>query len=138
MQHIRDEVEKSIINDPETLGPSFSSPWKNLIHNKPVTELDDFKKDVIRRSVQEFYDRCEYPTLKKLQEALKTKIEYTGGITSLYKILRKLSFRYLKCNVKKFLMERKDIVARVSFLRKMHNIRKKFIHISLFILTRSG
>lgn len=131
VQRICQEAQQSAPDDVEVQapapGPSFNSPRKNLIRVKPVTELDDFEKDVIRRSVQEFYDRGEYPTLKKLRDILKEKINYKGGITSLHKILRKLDFRYRKCNDgRRFLMERKDIVtARVAFLRKMHDIRNE-------------
>lgn len=37
-------------------------------HNVPkrVTELDDFQKDVVRRTVLQYYDKGEYPTAKKL------------------------------------------------------------------------
>ena len=126
VQRVCREAEESM-GDVDVPGPSFKSPRKKLIRVKPVTELDDFQKDVVRRSVQEFYDRCEYPTLKKLRDILNEKINYKGSIASLRMILRKLDFRYRKCNDgRRFLMERKDIVtARVAFLRKMYEIRKE-------------
>lgn len=106
---------------------SFSSPQKNVSHAKPVTVLDDFNKDIVRRTVQEFYDRGEYPTCLKLKEILEQKIGFSGCIKSLSVILKNLGFKYKRCNDgRRFLMERSDIVAaRITFLRKMHKIRNE-------------
>lgn len=104
---------------------SFESPRKKIPHKSWVTDLDDFNKDIVRRSIQEFYDRGEYPTCSKIRDILKEKINFTGGVYSTWKVVRQIGFRFRKCNDgRKFLMERSDIVlARVKFLRKMHEIR---------------
>ena len=37
--------------------PKFLSPRKRLNITSKVTDLDDFEKDVVQRTVLEFYDR---------------------------------------------------------------------------------
>ena len=51
--------------------PKFLSPRKRLNITSKVTDLDDFEKDVARRTVLEFYDRGEYPTINKITNLLK-------------------------------------------------------------------
>jgi len=48
--------------DPEQQVASFKSPRKTYKRAKPLTELDDFDTDIVRRTVNEFYNRGEYPT----------------------------------------------------------------------------
>jgi hypothetical protein len=92
---------------------------------KRVTNLHDFEKDVLRRTIFGFYDSGEFPTAKKLALELRDKINYRGSVSSMYKILKSIGFRYRKTNDgHKFLMERGDIVAaRIMFLRTVHNHR---------------
>lgn len=42
----------------------FKSPRKGYKRAKIVSELDNFESDVDRRTVHEFYDRGEYPTVQ--------------------------------------------------------------------------
>lgn len=107
---------------------SFKSPNKKKIpHQKWVTGLDKFNQDCVRRTINEFYNRGEYPTSVKVREILHEKIEYSGSTTSTWRILRNLGYKYKKCNDgRRFLMERNDIIlSRITFLRKMHNLRKE-------------
>ncbi|GBL90687.1 hypothetical protein AVEN_219353-1 [Araneus ventricosus] len=106
--------------------PVFESPKKKKNPlTKPITDLNDFDKSVVRQTVQEFYDRGEYPTVAKLRVCLIEKINFSGCAKSLWVILKNLGFSYKKCNDgPKFLMKRNDIiVSRMRFLRKMHNVR---------------
>ena len=127
VQRICSEARKSIDAGVLPMELSFESPKKNAPRLKPTTEMDDFNKNIVRRTIQEFYDRGEYPTCQKLKEILMEKTGYSGSITSLWKILKKLGFKYRRCNDgRKFLLEINDIVAsRISFLRKMHGIRQE-------------
>lgn len=103
--------------------PVFSSPKKR--RSATVTNLDDFDKRVVRRTVLEFYERKEIPTLNKIQEELKQSISFEGGVESLRKILMDIGFKYRKVDGRKFLMERLDVVAtRTQFLRQMHQVRE--------------
>ncbi|KAF0731469.1 DDE 3 domain-containing protein [Aphis craccivora] len=98
IQRICSEVKKTDALPEE--GPSFSSPRKCYKRPKLVSELDDFDSEMVRRTVHEFYDRCE--------------------------LLKNLKFSYEKCSDgRKFLMERNDIVAlRCKFLREICTMRK--------------
>lgn len=104
---------------------SFRSPGKHRTVQKRATNLDDFQKCVLRRTIFDLYDKGEFPTAKKLVSLMREKIEYKGSVSSMYVILKSLGFRYRRTNDgRKFLLERSDIVAtRLKFLRKVHNIR---------------
>jgi len=103
----------------------FRSPRKHYSRDKPITELDDFDGEVVRRVVHSFYDKGEFPTSAKILATLREKINYRGSKSSVKIILKKLNFKYKQCNDgRKFLMEWSDIVAaRVKFLRKMNELR---------------
>lgn len=128
VQKICAEADRTLVVDLEGQSiPSFESPKKSSPHTKPITDLDDFDMNIVRRTVQDFYDRGEYPTLQKLKPLLDESIGFSGCIVSLGKILKKLGFKYRKSDDgRKFLMERNDIVAlRMIFLRKMYTIRRE-------------
>jgi hypothetical protein len=93
---------------------------------KRETKLDDCEKDVFRRTIFGFYDSGEFPTEKKLALQLRDKINYRSSVSSIYKILKSVGFKYRETNDgRKFLMERRDIVAaRNNFLRTVHNLRQ--------------
>lgn len=113
----------------------FPSPERKRPHKKWRTDLDNFDKDVVRRTVEEFYSKGQYPTCDKLNIVLREKIGFKGSRDSVWKILKDLGFQYKKCNDgRKLLMERNDIVAsRMVFLRKMHDIRLEKTHAQLSI-----
>jgi hypothetical protein len=92
---------------------------------KLVTNLDDFEKDVLRRTIFGFYDSGEFSTAKKLAIELRDKINYRGSVSSIYKLLKSIGFKYRKTNDRrKFLVGRGDIVdAGIKFLRTVHNHR---------------
>lgn len=125
VQRICAEADRTAAADLLNNIPVFESPKKKNPRTKLITDLDDFDKCVVRRTVQEFYDRGEYPTLVSLRVCLIEKINFSGCTKSLWVILKNLGFSYKKCNDgRKYLMERNDIiVSRMRFLRKMHNVR---------------
>jgi hypothetical protein len=86
--------------------------------------MNDFDEVVLYRTVYEFYDKGGYPTVSKLIKIMEEKIGFSGSQSSILRLLRKMGFRYRRCNYgRTFLMERRDIaVARMEFLRTMHNI----------------
>ena len=57
-----------------------------VILKAKVTDLDNFEKDIVRRTVFEFYDRGEYPTINKITNLLKDKISYSGSRSSTHRI----------------------------------------------------
>jgi hypothetical protein len=69
--------------------------------------------------------REKFPTAKKLALELRYKINYRGCMSTMYKVLKNIRFKYRKTNNgSKFCMERGDTVAaRITFLRAVHNLR---------------
>lgn len=114
-------------NDSEVseAGPSFSTPGKERKRNCKVTSFDDFEKDVLRRLVFSFYDRGEFPSVKKIRSGLQEKIDYRGSETSTRGLLKQVGFSYKKSrDGRRFLLEKSDIVAaRIKFLRTMNQLR---------------
>jgi hypothetical protein len=55
---------------------------------------------------------------------MEEKIGFSGLLSSILRISRKMGFRYKRCNdSRKFLMERRDIVLiQMEFLRTIYNI----------------
>jgi transposase len=69
--------------------------------------MNDFDKDVLCRTVYEFYYKGEYPIASKLRKIMEEKIGLSGSQSSMLRLLRKMGFRYRKYNdERKFLMER--------------------------------
>lgn len=104
----------------------FETPRKKYKRDKKRTGLDDFDKDVVRKTVLSFYDKGEFPTAEKVKLQLQEKIDFEGSERSVRRLFKSLGFKFKKCNDgRKFLMERNDIAAaRARFLRKMHFLRK--------------
>jgi len=87
---------------------------------------DDFEVAAIRRTIHDFYDRKEYPTLKKLLSVLITKGLFKGHPTTLWKLLRKIGFRYRKVNDKRYVYEQPRIIAwHHKYLRRMMKNRQE-------------
>ena len=51
----------------------FRSPGKHRAVKKRVTNLNDFQKYVLRRTIHDLYDKSEYPTAKKLTNLMREK-----------------------------------------------------------------
>lgn len=109
----------------------FKSPRKTYCRKKHVTELDDFDSEVVRRVVQSFYDRGEFPSSAKILVELREKINYRGSKSSVKIILKQLNLssnKYKKCNVgREFLTERSGIVAAKNSASKIEDV-ETFVH----------
>ncbi|XP_068081862.1 uncharacterized protein [Anabrus simplex] len=98
----------------------LSTPGKKRFKPSPVTGIDSFQADAIRRHVCDYYSRKEYPVVAKLLVSLKQNNLFSGGKTSLKSVLRALGFRYKELNGRKLLLEKTHIVmARSIFLNKL-------------------
>jgi hypothetical protein len=52
----------------------------NKVFPKRATNYDDFQKDVLLRTVLEYYDKGKFPTVKKVKLGLRgKKIAYKGS-----------------------------------------------------------
>lgn len=111
----------------EGLNDTFSTPGKKHKVPKRVTEIDDFDKCVIRRTVHNFYvQQKTLPTVKKLLPVLKESIGFKGGQSSLNKILKTLGFKWMKTkNNRKILTEKHDIqFQRTQYLTAVQKYRQ--------------
>lgn len=103
--------------------PVFRSPVKT--QPATVTNFDDFDKRVLRRTVLNFYERNEIPTLHKITEEMREKISYKGSVESIRRVLLQIGFKFSKVDGRKFLMERQDVaLARIKFLREMRQVKQ--------------
>lgn len=106
----------------------FSTPNKNRIRRRPVTDLDDFDKCVVRRLVYNFHvQEHRLPTVKLLLNSLKESINFTGCEKSLRCILKELGFQWRRTgNNRKLLIESSDIrEKRISYLRALKRYRQE-------------
>lgn len=101
--------------------PVFNSPIKRRAQT--VTNLDDFDKCVVRRTILGFYERREIPTLQKVKDELQEKIGFSGCLESLRKVVSEIGFQYKKVDGRRFLLERNDVqIARAHFLQEMQRL----------------
>ncbi|KAJ4448602.1 hypothetical protein ANN_28370 [Periplaneta americana] len=110
-------------NSPEE-SSKFSTPGKKRSRKSAVTDLDSFQEDAIRRHVYDYYIRREHPTVKKLLVSLRECDLFSGGYSSLYKVLHNLGFEYKRINGRKLQMERGDIVTLRCTFKKKHSSSK--------------
>ena len=107
-------------------GGAFTSPSKRYKKPRERLAVDSFDTDAIRRTVHTFYENKEYPTLDKLLRVLKEKELFKGGRISLWKLLRKIGFRYRKVDDKRYVYEQPRIIQqRHRFLRRMQRNRSE-------------
>lgn len=107
-------------------GSILPSPVQQSKRVRLRGNIDSFDKDCIRKEILSFYERGELPTLSALLEKVKEEpVNYHGGKTTLWKIVRELGFRHKKVTSgRAILMERGDIVAhRTEYLRLIEKNR---------------
>lgn len=105
---------------------AFLTPNKSRKRQKPVTDLDQFDECVVRKLVYEFYlTEKRLPTAKLLQIALKEKIDFSGSVESVRKILKKLGFKWRRAeNNRRVLIEKSDIrEKRIAYLQAIKKYR---------------
>ena len=86
-------------------GATFASPAKRYKRDRKSIVVDDFDLEGIRRAVHEFYSDKKYPTLESLLALLKQRGLFDGERVTLWKVLRKLSFKYKQMNDKRYVYE---------------------------------
>lgn len=98
----------------------LKTPNKKITKTKRVTGLDAFQTNAIRCHVYAYFQRKEYPTVKKLHVSLAESDLFHGSKSSLNTVLKRLGFKYKTFGKRKCIMERGDIVAwRCKFLRQV-------------------
>ena len=92
-------------------------------------KVDGFTKDLIRRTVYEFYDQKRAPAVQMIFQKVKEKTEGTDcafpyELTSLKKLLKMIGFHFCKTNNRTVLMEIPRIAARCyEYLRKIRKLQ---------------
>lgn len=111
----------------EAGGSILRSPGKKRPYSEEKKfHIDDFDKRVIRDTIDNFYTvQKKVPTAPKLLAAIKEKINFPWGVSTLRKLLKEMGFKWKRCGkVRKVLIERPDIVNwRARFLRDIQNYR---------------
>ena len=96
-------VERVVAMKRASSGAAFQSPVKRYTASSIV--LDDFDMEAIRRTIHDFYEKKEYPTLKKLLSVLREKGLFCGHRTTLWKLLRRIGFTYKKVQDKRYVYD---------------------------------
>ncbi|XP_045447431.1 uncharacterized protein LOC123655720 [Melitaea cinxia] len=124
---LRQERESSSVSG--VPGPSkVTTPGKTRPNRDKKIKIDDFDASAIRQKIMSFYAvRKEIPTLNKLLVELREEINFEGGRTTLWKILKQLGYKYKKCQSKrKMLVERTDIATwRFNYLSEIKKYREE-------------
>lgn len=110
------------------VGQGFSTPRKKRPRKKSKTEIDDFDKCVVRRTIVEFHrTEGQRPVLKALLPVMQEKIDFKGRVWALRKIIRELGFRWKKStDNRKILIEKHDIrEKRVNYIKAIQQYRKE-------------
>ena len=90
-------------------------------------QVDEFTKSAIRERIRSFFLRKELPTVGKLLDDCRENIDDFPplSVTSLWRLLKKMGFRYTKRTNKRQLYERHDVIAaRAEYLRAIREYRR--------------
>ena len=78
------------------------SPKKRYEKPRQRVFADDFDRDAIRRNIHRMYEEKRHLTLTIILEALREDDLFSGGRTSLAKLLKDMGFGYKKINNKRY------------------------------------
>lgn len=104
---------------------TVSSPNKNKIRPTIIEKIDEFDKNAIRRKIHEFWIRKEIPTFQKIFVSINDDPSLPHfKRTSLRRVLKDLSFVYIKKNCNSALTESGKLVCwRQRYLEKIKYYR---------------
>ena len=106
-------------------GAAFCSPAKRYKLDRKKIVLDDFDTEALRRAIHEFYSEKKYPTMDSLLSAVKEKGIISGERTTLWRVIRKMGFKYKKVNDKRYIYEQPRIIVwRHEYLRRLRRNRR--------------
>lgn len=115
-----------ILSEYKTTG-AVSSPDRAKPKFEIIAKLDDFILSAIRRKVHQFYFNNELPTVDKVLKAINDDGDLPNfKRTTLFKIIRKLNFKFEKRSRKSILLDRPDLMIwRRNYLLKIKDFRKE-------------
>ena len=120
------KVDRTTVTKVANDGPKSPKMSKN--NRVAFDKVEGFTKDLIRRTVYEFYDQKRAPTVQIIFQKVKEKTEGTDytfpyELTSLTKLLKMIGFHFCKTNNCTLLMEIPRIAAqRYEYLRKIRKL----------------
>lgn len=105
----------------------FATPHEKRPRRRNITGLPDYELCDFRSIIHNFHHtENQRVTLKSLQEKLKNDLNWNGSTTSLYRVIRKLKFRFKKTQKRKILVENSDLRAlRIQYLKKIKQFRSE-------------
>lgn len=103
----------------------FESPAKRYENNRVRINPDEFDRAALRRTIHDFYSYKEYPTLDKLLQKVHDKSIFSGGRSTLAKVLKSMGFRYkTREDGKRYVYEQPRVIQqRHEYLRRMRRNR---------------
>ena len=88
--------------------------------------MDNFDTKALRSAVHEFYTEKKYPTMDSLLWAVKEKGIFSEERTTLWRVMRKMGFKYKKVNDKRYIYEQPGIIVwRHEYLRRLRRNRRE-------------
>ncbi|XP_065905339.1 uncharacterized protein [Dysidea avara] len=102
----------------------FSTPRKRYKRSRIRVDADSFDRDAIRRKIHSLYDKKENLSLSKILSKLQNDGVFSGGRTSLRRVLKDMGFKHRTINDKRVYYEQPRIVhQRHKYLRRMRRNR---------------
>ena len=77
------------------------SPKKRYEKSRQRVVADDFDRDAIRRKIHRMYEEKKHLTLTVIRQILRADDLFSGGQTSLAKLLKDKGFSYKRVNNKR-------------------------------------
>ena len=88
--------------------------------------MDNFDTEALRSAVHEFYSEKKYRTMDSLLSAVKEKGIFSGERMTLWRVMRKMGFKYKKVNDKRYIYEQPRIIVwRHEYLRRLRRNRRE-------------
>ena len=90
-------------------GAAFSSPAKRYKIDRKKIMMNDFNTEALWHAVHEFYSEKKYVTMDSLLLVIKEKGIFNGECTTLWRVMRKMGFKYKKVNDKRYIYMRNPV-----------------------------
>ena len=101
-------------------GAAFTSPAKRYKVDRRTVRSDDFNLEAMRSLVHDLYCEKKYPTLDSLLLAAKEKGLNSEERVTLWRILRKMGFKFKDVKNKRYIYEQPSIIFQTpTYLRRL-------------------
>ena len=122
-------VKKIMNENPET----FRTPTKKRVRKTKFAfdKIDDFSRDLLRRTIYDFFKNGVSPTIRTLNRAMRektagTEYEFPYSDSTLYRLLGSMGFVYRTLAKKSAKFESEEVIAwRYRYLQAIREFRSK-------------